>query len=277
MVLRPWRKNRKKKQEDLGLRGGRRGFHGGSAVKNPPIRQEMWVQSLGGEDPLEEGMATHSSILAWRFPWTEEPGGLQSMGSQSWTWSDWARTWEEDIWVKCKGDDGAGRHAAPWGESNPGKSKGNPTGHTCHLELSDTTWRSGWLAWNEAEGVCQQLQRKCTITPSFWDRYRDVALSPGKRGLFEDRDDASWFLFEQNHSADSLEIRLSWPCLSDFCDNPGKRRRWTEPTGCSGDGEQWSSSRWNFMLEMKMSSACWQTKRGPWRLWSLQMGEWHRH
>ena len=42
----------------------------------------MGVQSLGLEDPLEEGMATHSSILAWRVPWTEEPGGLQSMGSQ---------------------------------------------------------------------------------------------------------------------------------------------------------------------------------------------------
>ena len=45
----------------------------------------MWVQSLGGEDHLEEGMATHSSLLAWKIPWTEEPGGLQSMGSQSWT------------------------------------------------------------------------------------------------------------------------------------------------------------------------------------------------
>ena len=44
--------------------------------------QEMWVQTLGWEDPLEEEMATHSSILAWKFPWTEEPGGLQSMGSQ---------------------------------------------------------------------------------------------------------------------------------------------------------------------------------------------------
>ena len=42
----------------------------------------MWVLSLGQEDPLEEDMATHSSILAWRIPWTEEPGGLQSMGSQ---------------------------------------------------------------------------------------------------------------------------------------------------------------------------------------------------
>ena len=44
--------------------------------------QEMWVLSLGQEDPLEEGMATHPSILAWEIPWTEEPGGPQSMGSQ---------------------------------------------------------------------------------------------------------------------------------------------------------------------------------------------------
>jgi len=44
--------------------------------------QEMWVQSLGWEDPLEKGMATHSSILAWEIPWTEEPNGLQSMESQ---------------------------------------------------------------------------------------------------------------------------------------------------------------------------------------------------
>ena len=51
-------------------------------VKNPSAMQETWVGSLGQEDPLEEGMATHSSILAWRIPWTEEPGRLQSMGSQ---------------------------------------------------------------------------------------------------------------------------------------------------------------------------------------------------
>ena len=50
--------------------------------KNLPAMQKTLVQSLGWEDPLEEGMATHSSILAWRIPWTEEPGGLQSMGSQ---------------------------------------------------------------------------------------------------------------------------------------------------------------------------------------------------
>ena len=51
-------------------------------VKNLPEMQDMWVQSLDREDPLEKGMATHSSILAWRIPWTEELGGLQSMGLQ---------------------------------------------------------------------------------------------------------------------------------------------------------------------------------------------------
>ena len=51
-------------------------------VKNLPAMQETWVRSLGWEDPLEKGMATHSTILAWRIPWTEEPGELQSMGLQ---------------------------------------------------------------------------------------------------------------------------------------------------------------------------------------------------
>ena len=65
-------------------------FPNGSVVKNLPAMQErkkkkreMQVQSLGGEDPLEEEMATDSSILAWKIPWTEEPGGPQSIGSQS--------------------------------------------------------------------------------------------------------------------------------------------------------------------------------------------------
>ena len=51
-------------------------------VKNLPATQESWIRSLGQEDPLEKGMAMHSSTLAWRIPWTEEPGGLQSVGSQ---------------------------------------------------------------------------------------------------------------------------------------------------------------------------------------------------
>ena len=67
------------------LIGLKKGFPKGSLVKNPPAMQEMqkmWVQSLGWGDPLEENMATHSSILAWRIPWTEEPGGLPSIGPQ---------------------------------------------------------------------------------------------------------------------------------------------------------------------------------------------------
>ena len=51
-------------------------------VKNLPAKQETWVQCMGGEDPPEKGIATHSSIVAWKIPWTEGPGGLQSMESQ---------------------------------------------------------------------------------------------------------------------------------------------------------------------------------------------------
>ena len=58
------------------------GFPGGSVVKNPPAKQETWVQSLGQEDPLKKEMATHSIILAWEIPWTEKPGALWSTGSQ---------------------------------------------------------------------------------------------------------------------------------------------------------------------------------------------------
>ena len=61
------------------------GFPVGASGKEPACqcrRDETWLQSLGGEDPLEEDMATHSSIFAWKKPWTEEPGGLQSIGLQ---------------------------------------------------------------------------------------------------------------------------------------------------------------------------------------------------
>ena len=58
------------------------GFLATQMVKNPPAIHETSVLSLGREDPLEKGMATHSSILAWRIPWSEETGGLQSLGSQ---------------------------------------------------------------------------------------------------------------------------------------------------------------------------------------------------
>ena len=65
------------------------GFPSGSVVKNPPAMQETWVWSLGQEDPLEKEMATLSSILAWKIPWTEEPGGLQTIGLQR-VRHDWA-------------------------------------------------------------------------------------------------------------------------------------------------------------------------------------------
>ena len=58
-------------------------FLSGSVVKNLPAMQETQVRSVGWEDPLEKEMATHSSVLAWRIPWTEESGGLQSTGLQS--------------------------------------------------------------------------------------------------------------------------------------------------------------------------------------------------
>ena len=66
-----------------------RGFPAAQTVKNLPTMQKTQVWSLGWEDPLEKGMATHSSILAWRIPWTEKPGRLQSMGLQRVGLSDW--------------------------------------------------------------------------------------------------------------------------------------------------------------------------------------------
>ena len=66
-------------------------------VKNPLAVCETWVPSLGWEDPLEEVMATHSRILAWRIPWTEEPGRLQFMGSQK-VWHDWATKHNTEIY-----------------------------------------------------------------------------------------------------------------------------------------------------------------------------------
>ena len=64
--------------------------------------RKTWVRPLGQEDPTENEMATHSSILAWGIPWTEEPGGLQSMGSQSWTQlSDYTTTTKHYVCLKC--------------------------------------------------------------------------------------------------------------------------------------------------------------------------------
>ena len=76
------------------------GFPDGAVVKNPPTMQEIGVQSLDRGDPLEEEMATHSSVLVWRIPWTEEPGRLQSMGSQR-VGHDRARTHTHTRTILC--------------------------------------------------------------------------------------------------------------------------------------------------------------------------------
>ena len=73
--------------KDRGKVRSHRGFPGDAAVKNRLTLQETWVLSLDQEDPLEKGMATHSSILAWRIPWTEEPGNPEELdwSQKSWT------------------------------------------------------------------------------------------------------------------------------------------------------------------------------------------------
>ena len=95
-------KNHHQKSTILVIIFTHKGFSGGSAVKNLPATQEpqeMWVQSLDWKDPLEKEMATHSSIHAWRIPWTEDPGGLQSTGLQRvrHDWSDLAHAHSNHI------------------------------------------------------------------------------------------------------------------------------------------------------------------------------------
>ena len=82
----PWRRARQTTPVFLGFPRIPNGDSWAQMVKNPLAMQETWVWFLGWEDTLEKGTVTHSTILAWRIPWTEEPGRLQSMGSQSWTW-----------------------------------------------------------------------------------------------------------------------------------------------------------------------------------------------
>ena len=113
-------------------------------VKNLPAMQETQVQSLGQEDPLEKGMAAHSSILAWSFPWTEEPGRIQSMGSQR-VRHDWATkhsTWEMsfpgDSDSKESACNAGGQGSIPGLGRSPGKGNGNPLQYFC---LEDSTDR----------------------------------------------------------------------------------------------------------------------------------------
>ena len=82
LAVQVWRGNVREKEELRMTQTRKRGSSVAQMVKNLPAMQETWVQSLHREDPLEKEMAPHSRILVWRIPWTEKPGGLQSMGSQ---------------------------------------------------------------------------------------------------------------------------------------------------------------------------------------------------
>ena len=107
--------------------------------KNPLAMQETWVRSLGGEDPLKKRMATHSSILAWRILWTEEPGRLQSMGSQSWTWlsdTHWKSAHRTVKKEPCHPSDPLARpqpQPQPWVSGTEGMSLPAPSSGKCWL------------------------------------------------------------------------------------------------------------------------------------------------
>ena len=125
------------------------GFPGGSdgtspvaqMVKRLPARRKTWVQSLGQEDPLEKEMATHSSTLAWKIPWTEEPGRLQSMGSQR-VGHDWATSLSlsDGKESACNaGDSGS----IPESGRFAGEGIGNPLQYSC---LENPMHRGAWWA-----------------------------------------------------------------------------------------------------------------------------------
>ena len=115
------------------------GFPDGS-VKNLPAVWEIWVWSLDWDDPLEEDMATHSNILAWRIPWTEEPGGLQSMGSQR-VRHDW-------VTKHSTRDTGS----IPGSGRSPGGGHGYPFHYSCLENPMDrgTSWATAHVCTTEA-------------------------------------------------------------------------------------------------------------------------------
>ena len=113
-------------------------------VQSLPAMWETWVRSLGWEDPLEKEMATHSSTLAWKIPWTEEPGGLQSMGSQR-VGHDWATSLSFSLSLftpglprYCSGKGSPARAGGtrdlgtiPGSGRSPGEGNGNPFQFSC--------------------------------------------------------------------------------------------------------------------------------------------------
>ena len=139
-------------------------------VKNLPATQETWVQPLGQEDPLKKEMAIHSSILAWRIPWTEEPGGLQSMRSQrvGHNWATFTSLWELESLFSVKD------FLAPaWDGSPCYKTEKNMCGgqHFCSLPLRVYTvcslsWPLGELRRSLRAGNCAVISQglECCAT-----------------------------------------------------------------------------------------------------------------
>ena len=148
-------------------------------VKNLPEIQETWVQSLVWEDPLEEGMATHSSILVWRIPWTEEPGGLQSLGLHR-VRHDWMTNSHTCLrhclrvlcalilnltsWNKC------GRYNPHFGNWSTARLS-----HVCKVTQlmsgGDRTCHQwgGWLqALPRSKGECGEMQNSCHLCLGKW-------------------------------------------------------------------------------------------------------------
>ena len=121
-------------------------------VKNLPAVQETWVQSLGGEDALKKEMATHSSILAWEIPWTEEPGGLQSMGSQELDTTEPARTVVKNLPANA-GDTGL----IPRSGRSPGVGSSNLLQCSC---LGNSMDRGAWQA--TVHGVAKRVGANLT-------------------------------------------------------------------------------------------------------------------
>ena len=107
-------------------------------VKNPPAMWETWVWTLGSEDPLEKGTATHSSILAWRIPWRDEPGRLQSTGSQrvehdqeTFTFTFHFRGFPGGSGVKASACNAGDPGSVPRSGRSPGEGNGNPLQYFC--------------------------------------------------------------------------------------------------------------------------------------------------
>ena len=114
----------------------------GQMVKNLPAMQETWVLSLGWEDLLEKGMATHSSILAWRIPWTEKPGGPQSMGLQRVGYNEWLTLRAFQVAAANTGDI-RGLGLIPGLGRSPGGEYVNPLQYPC---LESSMSRGAWWA-----------------------------------------------------------------------------------------------------------------------------------